>query len=289
MTSNGLVIQDCPKLSDGRMVLAFSGWMDGGDVSTGSVDWLAKVLGARPVGSIRPEGYYIYNFPGSMEVSALFRPSTRIEDGVIASYEPPENTFLCDEDSDLILFRAKEPNFHWDEFANCIFSFAARAEVTTIYFVGSYGGSVPHTREPRLRSTVSDESLKPGIERHGIAFTNYEGPASFSTHLLAGAKSRGFRMASLVAEIPGYIQGTNPACIEAMLKRLTALLGLQLDLRELRSLSEAWEEKLGEAVKSETELLEHIAKLEANYDNEIFDTQMGDLKEWLEQKGIRVD
>lgn len=271
------------------MVIAFSGWMDGGDVSTGSVDWLVKVLGARSVGSIRPEGYYIYNFPGSMEVTALFRPSTRIEDGMIASYEPPENTFYCDEDSDSVLFRAKEPNFNWDGFADCIFNFAAQAEVSTIYFVGSYGGAVPHTREPRFRCTVSDESLKPGIERHGVSFTNYEGPAGFSTHLLADAKRRGFMMASLVAEIPAYIQGTNPACIEAMLKRMTSLLGLQLDLRDLRSLSEAWEEKLGEALKSETELLEHIQKLEANYDNEMFDTHMGDLKEWLERKGIRVD
>jgi len=29
--------------------------------------------------------------------------------------------------------------------------------------------------------------------------------------------------------------------------------------------------------------------LEENYDNEVFDTEMGELKKWLEQKGVRLD
>jgi hypothetical protein len=29
--------------------------------------------------------------------------------------------------------------------------------------------------------------------------------------------------------------------------------------------------------------------MEEDYDNEMFDTQMGDLKEWLEKQGIRLD
>ena len=47
--------------------------------------------------------------------------------------------------------------------------------------------------------------------------------------------------------------------------------------------------KLGEVLEPESELAEHIRKLEENYDNNVFDTQMGDLKEWLEERGIRVD
>ena len=32
-----------------------------------------------------------------------------------------------------------------------------------------------------------------------------------------------------------------------------------------------------------------IQKLEEDYDSDIFDTEMGDLKDWLEQQGIRLD
>lgn len=289
MESDRLEIHDQPRLSDGRMVLAFSGWMDGGDVSTGTVKWLVKTLNAREVATINPEGFYIYNFPGSMEISTLFRPHTSIEDGLITSYRPPENTFFCDDEHDLILFRGKEPNFNWCEYADHLFAFASRSGVSTLYFVGSVGAAIPHTRESRLMTTVSNESIKPILEQHGVGFTNYVGPASFSTYLLTHACSRGFLMASLVAEIPAYIQDTNPKSIEAVVRKLAAILGLQVGLDDLRTLAAAWEEKLNTVLEPESDLAKHIRKLEEDYDNEVFDTQMGDLKEWLQQRGIRVD
>ncbi len=103
------------------------------------------------------------------------------------------------------------------------------------------------------------------------------------------ASGRGLRMASLVAEIPAYIQGTNPKSIEAVIRKLAAMLGLQVNLDRLRTLSDAWEKRLNDALERESELATHIRKLEEDYDNEVFDTQMGDLKEWLQQRGVRVD
>ena len=59
-----LRIDDCPTLHDATLVLAFSGWMDGGDVSTGTVQRLVELLSADPIAEIDPEPFYIYNFPG---------------------------------------------------------------------------------------------------------------------------------------------------------------------------------------------------------------------------------
>ena len=70
MNTDPLEIHAQPRLTDGRMVLAFSGWMDVGDVSTGTVEYLAKTLGARKVGALNPEGFYLYSFPGSMEIAS---------------------------------------------------------------------------------------------------------------------------------------------------------------------------------------------------------------------------
>ena len=55
--------------------MAFSGWMDGGDVSTGTVRRMVELLDAEYVAEIDPEPFYIYNFPGTMEVAAMFRPA----------------------------------------------------------------------------------------------------------------------------------------------------------------------------------------------------------------------
>ena len=68
-----------PELEHATLVLAFSGWMDGGDVSTGTVERLIELFEATPIASIDPEPFYIYNFPGSMETSALFRPQITVE------------------------------------------------------------------------------------------------------------------------------------------------------------------------------------------------------------------
>ena len=56
-----------------------------------------------------------------------------------------------------------------------------------------------------------------------------------------------------------------------------------------RKLSEAWESKLNDAVAEREELVEHVRKLEEDYDNEVFDSQMDDLKDLLHRQGIRLD
>jgi proteasome assembly chaperone (PAC2) family protein len=289
MATDRLTVEDSPKLRDGTMILAFSGWMDGGNVSTGTVEWLGKALDARRIAHIEPEGFYIYNFPGSMDISALFRPNACIKGGLITAYEPPENVFYCVEESELMLFRGKEPNYNWGDFADCVFAFASQAGVSNLYFVGSFGGTVPHTREPRLWSTVSDARLKPGLEHFGVRFTDYDGPASFATHLLAHAAERGQRMTSVAAEIPAYVEGANFKSIEAVVRKLVAILGLHVNLDDLRSLSTAWEERLSQVLTEKPDLAAHIRKLEEDYDNDVFDTQMGDLKDWLQQRGVRLD
>jgi len=245
-----------PKLTDTRLLMGLSGWMDGGDVSTGTIEWLVREFGAKALADIDPEPFYIYNFPGSMEISALFRPHTKIEDGLITAY---------------------------------VFAIASMFDVNMIYFIGSVAGTVPHTRDPRLFSSISDARLKDELGQYGIRFSNYQGPASFVTLMLKLAAERDLPMATLVAEIPAYVQGRNPRCIEAVARKLAGILGLDVTLDDLRNVSDVFERRLSEVVKEKDELAELIQKLESDYDNEVFDTELGDLKDWLQQRGVSLD
>jgi len=284
-----LKIHARPQLQQARMVLGFSGGMDGGDVSTGTIDWLVRSLGAELLAEIEPEPFYIYNFPGSMEVSALFRPHVHIENGRVTQLAFPRNFFHHVPAEELILFSGKEPNLRWSDFADCIFAVAEQFHVRRIFFVGSVAGVVPHTRDPRLFCSASSDRLREELQQYGVRFSNYEGPASLITYLTVLAEQRGTELASLVAEIPAYVQGTNPICIESVVRRLAAILGIQVKLDELRTARDVFEKRLGEVVEQKQDLRELIDKLESDYDNEVFDTQMGDLKRWLEQRGIRLD
>jgi len=289
MASGKLNIYKRPKLNTPRILLGLSGWMDGGKVSTGTIKHLVEKLGAQRFAEIEPEGFYIYNFPGSMEITSLFRPYTRIKNGLVESYEVPTNTFFYNEKNNLILFLGKEPNLQWQEFAECIFSLCSEFDIKTIYFIGSVAGLVPHTREPRIFCSVSDARLKENLHQYGVKFTDYEGPASIVTYLTANCSTQGLSMASLVATVPAYVQGNNPKCVEAVIRRLTGILELQIELDDLREISDEFEKRLSDVVQDQPELAGNVSKLEEDYDNEIFNSEMGDLKKWLEQQGIRLD
>jgi hypothetical protein len=84
-----------------------------------------------------------------------------------------------------------------------------------------------------------------------------------------------FEMTSLVAEIPGYVQGRNPTCIEAVTRRLAKILQLPLDLQALRSESTAWELEISRVVEKNRKLKKTIRELEEAYDNNLLEQESG--------------
>lgn len=260
---------DRPALREATLVLAFDGWMDGGDVSTGTVQRLVDLLEAQQFAEIEPESFYIYNFPGSMELAALFRPRIEIEDGLVKSITLPAATFFCHQAANLVLFLGKEPNLRWSAFADCILEVVRAADVRRILFIGSFGGSVPHTREPRLHVTCSEAEMLPEMEPYALRRTAYEGPGSFSSYLMTRVPEAGVRMATLAAEIPGYLQGPNPVCIEAVTRRLAKILRLPLDLAPLRSASTEWELAVTAEIDKNEEMAAKVREMEEAYDNDL--------------------
>ncbi|MGI6415644.1 MAG: proteasome assembly chaperone family protein [Thermoguttaceae bacterium] len=268
-----LQIRRPPSIDRATLVLAFTGWMDGGDVSSGTVQRLVDLLGAEPIAEINPEPFYIYNIPGPMEVASIFRPHVEVSGGLLKKIEMPTNRFYCHEPANLVLFVGKEPNLHWHSFGECIFRFARQTGIEKILFVGSFGGSVPHTREPRLFITCSDASLLAEMEPYGVRRSDYEGPGSFTNYLMAQAASAGLQMVSLVAEIPGYLQGANPPCIAAVTRRLAKILRLSLDSDALRTVSTEWELQVSSIVEQDEELAHEVRRLEEEYDYDLLKSE----------------
>lgn len=260
-----------PALHQATLVLAFDGWMDGGSVSTGTVQRLVDLLEARPLADIEPDTFYLYNFPGPMELAALFRPDIKIEDGLIKSIEMPSANFFAHESANLVLFLGKEPNLRWPTFADCILEVVTAIAVQRMIFVGSFGGSTPHTREPRLHVTCSEEDMLAEMEPYAVRRSAYEGPGSFSSYLMTRVGEVGVRMATLAAEIPGYLQGPNPVCIEAVTRRLAKILRLPLDLAPLRSASTEWELAVTAAIEKDEEMAAKVREMEEAYDNELIE------------------
>jgi predicted ATP-grasp superfamily ATP-dependent carboligase len=271
MPETPLTVLNAPRMPGATMLLALTGWMDGGLVSTGTVKHLMEGRDLVEVARIEPAGFYIDNFPGSMEITALFRPHVKYSGGLVEAFDMPSNQFHADPAANVAFFVGKEPNLNWPGFARCIFDVVAQLGVTRIIFMGSFGGSVPHTREPRLYGSVSEQRLLPLLGKHGLKPTDYEGPGSFATYLLATAPEHNVEMLSISAEIPGYLQGANPTSIQAVTRRLAALLNLPVDLVRLREASTEWELQVSEIVSKDKKLATTVRKLEEQYDNELIE------------------
>ena len=269
MPTNALTVLNAPRLSDGTMLLALTGWMDGGHVSTGTVRHLMRDRDLTAVGRVEPGGFYIDNFPGDMQVSAVFRPEVKHEGGLVTQFDMTENEIAADPAANLAFFVGREPNLDWPGFAAAVFEVCHRLEIRRVIFVGSFGGTVPHTREPRLFGSVSARALLPLLEKHHIRPSDYEGPASFASYLVHLAPKEGVEMLSMAAEIPGYLQGTNPTSIEAVSRRLSQILGIPVNLAKLRDASTAWELKVSDAIEKDDDLAATVRKLEDQYDNEL--------------------
>lgn len=295
-TDNGAMAEPLPdalvaptlrKLDGGTMLIAFTGWMDGGDVSTGTVRRLIEYLGGEKIGHIKPEPFYLYNMPGNMEVAALFRPHSKIRRGLLQSVDLPQNDIYLSAAEKLVLFVGEEPNLRWQTFADCLLALARETGVQRIVFIGSFAGAVPHTREPRLYGTISDRSLQPMLQQHGVRPSSYEGPGSFSTYLLARAVPEHLEMVTLVAEIPAYVEGPNPMSIEAVTRRLASMLELPMDLAPLRSVSDAWENQISQAIEQDPDLAGKIKELEDQYDQDLLKSQ--DVDPWEEDDDDDAD
>ena len=280
-----LTIYERPNIKSPSLVLGFSGWMDGGSVSTDTIKYLGDKLKAKKFAEIDPKEFYIFNLPGTMEQVAQFRPYTKIRDGSLVDFAYPKNEFFASEKSGVILFSGKEPNLRWDEYAKCIFQLGEEFGVKEMYFVGSVAGATPHTREPRISCSVSSEGIKTKLKDYDVRFANYEGPASITTLLNKLSKDKGIETTNFVAEIPIYVQTKNPKGVEAVIRRLARLLNLNIDLGDLDRTSSEFEKNMNQAVAKHPELAKQIRKLEENYDKELFN-QKGDFEGWLKQQGI---
>lgn len=292
-----LMVDEWPKPGDDGavMVIGLTGWMDGGQVSTGSVAYLAEHLNADEFGEIDPLDFYIFHFPVSsipisvyledgravvqpvnpMEFTAVFRPHAKIEDGLITQLEYPQNIFSFartpEGRPDIVLMTGEEPHIRWGAYCDCIFGVCEEMGIKEIYFLGSVASPVPHTREPRIRASMADESFKNKLTEAGLLFGEYEGPSSIITSLTFHSMELGIRMSSLVVEIPHYPFLDMPTYPRSILKTTSTicdLLDLRIDLSDLEASAIEADGKLDALMEENDEFRELVTKLEEAYEYE---------------------
>jgi proteasome assembly chaperone (PAC2) family protein len=262
-----LVLTKRPRLRAPYLIAGFAGWPNGGGVSTDVVDFLKSYLAAERIGDITADDFYVYSSP-----SLASRPVVTIRQGVVKALHFPTNEIYAWQGQrsahDLVLLSGIEPDIHWPQFAEAILECIRTFAVQRLYTVGGYLDYAPHTREPRLSAVVTHDRLRKELSRHEVELTDYEGPTSIQSYLLALCQERGIEGVSLWGSTPSYIQGAYPKVTQTMLHLLSRLWRLPLELGSFEEQTAELETSLHEQIDSNPELADYIKRLEQAYDQD---------------------
>ena len=162
-TSDLIEIQQPPRLRNGKLLTAFSGWPDAGEAATGALKYLVRSLPAVKTASIDPEEFYDF----SQE-----RPFTSVDDEGKRIIKWQRNEFYYWEDpneqNDLLIFIGSEPHLKWRTFTQIITEYAVACGAELLVTVGALLNTVPHTRAPRISGRSTDPSFASLLETHNL-------------------------------------------------------------------------------------------------------------------------
>ncbi len=264
---DSLVMLERPQLTAPYFIVGLNGWLNAGEVSTGSIDYLRRKVGARKFATVNTQGFYIYQIPSSNPELTL-RPKAQISEGLVKNLELPKNELFfwkSGGEHDLILFLGFEPNLNWPEFCQIIFDVARDFQVSRIYCLGSFFDQVPHTRETRINVTVSHQHMRSEFKNF-THFGEYLGPCSFTTMMIFQGWEQDIEVAGLSARSPIYINDLNSKGCYDLLKKVLNLMDLRIDLLDLKEAGEELVETLDRAFSENSTALEQLKKIEELYD-----------------------
>jgi proteasome assembly chaperone (PAC2) family protein len=264
MEANQLTFREQPELRQPDLVTAFAGWSDAAQAATGTVAYLVRRLDAKRFAEIKAEEFY--------DFSSL-RPMVTVDKGLITSLNMPRSSFFYWQNQttnhDLVLLHGIEPQLHWQGFVDLILDLADQLNIHRIYAVGGLYDRIPHTREPRISGLVNEPSLMDMLEKHNIEPIVYQGPSSLHALLMTEGVQRKTEVISLWGHAPFYVRAeSNPMVCLALLRKLTGLLEIQIDLEELNNAGEYLQQMLIRLLAESDELSQYVKKLEEQYDLE---------------------
>ncbi len=288
-----------PQNDEIYLIAGWRQWADAGSMSSGLPEYLVDLTGAKKIGEIKPDPFYMFHLPAT---HYYLRPEIKFKDGFTEGFQDQENTFYYAEcgGKGLVIFLGDEPHLYAPRYANAFFEVCKELGIRRGVAVGGVYGRLPYDKDRHVSCSYSLKSMKEELDKYAVRFSNYEGGATIGSYFVerAGRLDREFMVMN--ALVPSYefddgsremlfppsmdvkeeeegpiyqepqgirIENDYKAWYDVMI-RLNHMFGLQLNLDELSAhsdeLTEAIATKLDELNRSVPELdipryLENVA------------------------------
>lgn len=261
---NDIIFHDNPRLSDPDLVVGFSGWPDAAGISIGTVGYLKRYLPVTRFAELDADEFYDYS---------ASRPVATIRRGCVQQVNSPVNDLYYwrgNKGRDLVIFMATEPHLRWNRYVSSVLDLAEYLKVKRVYSVGGeYDNKLPHTREPRVGALINNASLSDELRRNEIDLIEYDGPASINTLLLTACEKRHMEAVCLWACAPYYVPGHNAKVSYTVLKKLTGMLDIQIDLKEIEGAGDRLERQIASILRRNADLRRQVRRLEHQYESKV--------------------
>lgn len=230
------------------MLAGWRQWADAGSVSSGLPEYLTQIARAKPIGRIRPDGFYIFQVPGLHD---LMRPVVRFKDGFPESLQTSRNDFYYHADGPrgVVTFLGDEPHLDIERYIDTLLQAARAFNVRRIVGFGGVYGELPYDRERTVSCNYSLPRMKDELNDMAVSFSDYYGGASIGSILCKRANEQGIEYVGMYALVPAYdfsmtLQAGNTIRIEndyrawlGLMRRVNYMLKLAFDLRDLEARS----------------------------------------------------
>lgn len=242
--SEAVDIWERPEANEIYMIAGWRQWADAGSISSGLPQYLIEQTGARKIGCIRSEGFYLFQFPGTHD---LVRPVVKFEQGLPESLQTPDNAlyYAGDDKRGVVFFLGDEPHLDAERYVAAFLHAAHSLGVKRIISLGGVYGELPYDRERYVSCTYSRPFMKDEVDLLAVNLSDYQGGASIGSYICRRAAEQEMEFASFYAFVPTYdLSGAaeigNSIRIEndymawyGIMRRVNYMLDLDFDLSDL--------------------------------------------------------
>jgi len=223
-----------PKLNSPVMVAS---WPGIGNVSIILATYLQRKLDFKKLGEVN--------------ASHFFEPiGVIVRDNVVEAPQFPQSKFYyyksIGEGSDIILFIGDDqPATKGYELANCVLDVGLSFQVKRIYTCAAALTRIHHAEQPKVWGVVTSQQVAEELAKYDLVQRGNLHIAGLNGLLLGAAKERDIEGVCLLGEVPAYAtQIQNPMAALAVLRVLTKMLAIKIDMAELAQLAEETKEKM---------------------------------------------
>ncbi len=246
--SEAVEIREYPKAKEINMIAGWRQWADAGSTSSGLPQYLIEQTKARKIGSIRPDGFYLFQIPGTHD---LVRPVVKFDQGYPESLDIQRNDLYYAEHGEhgLLIFLGDEPQLDIERYAQAFLYLAKTLGVRHIIGLGGVYGELPYNKDRMISAIYSMRQLKGELQDIAVNLSDYHGGASVGSYICRRAGEQDIEYVSFYAFVPAYdfsnlSQIANSIRIEndfmawlGIMQRINHMLKLELDLSDLEEKS----------------------------------------------------